>query len=100
MKSTLKMLIIFTLINNTIKNYILELEDDGNPEIDINEEGKSDKKVASQPKNPITQATFKGKWCRTNVKVHEIPITRSGQRKALNLILDSRVKPTLTLLND
>ena len=56
--------------------------------------------MARQPKNPTTQAIFKGKWCRTNVQVHEILLTRSSQREALNPILDSRVQLTLTLKKD
>ena len=56
--------------------------------------------MANQPKNPTTQATFKRKWCRTNVQVHEILLIGSDQREALNPILDSRVQPTLTLKKD
>ena len=36
-------------------------------EMDMNEEGRRDKEVANQPKNPTTQATFKGKGRRPNV---------------------------------
>ena len=56
--------------------------------------------MASQPKNPTTQETFKGKWCRTNVQEHEILLIGSGRREALNPILDIRVQPTLTLKKD
>ena len=63
---------------------ILEMEDVGNLEMDMNEEGMRNKEVANQPKNPMTQATFKGKGRRPTVLVHKIPLTGSDQGEALN----------------